>query len=238
MDQHVLKVRFLAPDAIHANAARDVADQPQPRSRFHGLLLARVAREHHLRPVALGELQDVMRLAGRQHPRLVHHDQGALSDFDLALGRELQELVHAVGPGVAVVTERHRCAPGYGRRHDLVAVLPVQIGDWTQRGGLARARGPLDNRHARAARGGEVDCLRLLLAQRISLLQKGTNLLFHGLRRQAVAGVCRHVPGHVLHCLFEPEIVACGIDLGMGHAGPGFGRRLARLQPLDLRVAP
>ena len=53
--------------------------------------------EHHLRPVALGELQDVMRLSGRQHPRFVHHDQGALADFDLALRRELQQLVHAVG---------------------------------------------------------------------------------------------------------------------------------------------
>ena len=237
MDQHVLKVRFLAPDSVHANAARDVADQPQPRSRLHGLLLARVAREHHLRPVALGELQDVMRLAGRQHPRLVHHDQGALSDFDLTLRRELQQLVHAVGPGVAVIAQRHRRAPGHGRRHDLVAVLPVEIGDRPQRSGLARARGPLDNRHTRAARGGEADCLRLFPAQRIALGQQGMNLFFHGLRRQAVAGVRRHGPGHVLHCLFEPEIVARRIDLGMGHAGPGFGRRLARLQPLDLRVA-
>ena len=72
---------------------------------------------------------------------------------------------------------------------------------------------------------------------RISLLHQGTNLLFRGLRRQAAAGVCRHGPGHVLHCLFEPEIVACRIDLGMGHSGPGFGCGLARLQALGLRVA-
>ena len=34
-DQHVLKVRFLAPDAIHANAARDVADQPLRPGNVH-----------------------------------------------------------------------------------------------------------------------------------------------------------------------------------------------------------
>ena len=54
-DQHVLEVRLLAPDAVHADAARDVADQPQARPRFDRLLLAGVAREHHLGAVALGQ---------------------------------------------------------------------------------------------------------------------------------------------------------------------------------------
>ena len=52
-----------------------------------------------------------------------------------------------------------------------------------------------------------------------------------------MAGVGGHVPGHVSHCLLQPEIVARRIDLGMGHAGLGLGRRLARLQPFDLGVA-
>ena len=54
MDQHVLEVRLLAPDAVDAHAAGDVADQPESRPCFHRLLLPCVTREHHLRPVALG----------------------------------------------------------------------------------------------------------------------------------------------------------------------------------------
>ena len=65
MGQDILQVRFLAPYAVHPHAANGVTDQPQPRSRFHRLLLLCVAREDDLRSVAFGELENVMRLAGR-----------------------------------------------------------------------------------------------------------------------------------------------------------------------------
>ena len=89
-----------------------------------------------------------MGLAGRQHSRLVDHDQGVLADGDLTLGRQLQQLVDAVGPGIAVVAQRHRRAPGHRRGHDIVAMLAMQVGDRPKRGGLARARRALDHRHA------------------------------------------------------------------------------------------
>ena len=65
MDQNILQVRLLAPYAVHPDTANGVTDQPQPRSRFHRLLLLGVAREDDLRSMALGELQNVMRLTGR-----------------------------------------------------------------------------------------------------------------------------------------------------------------------------
>ena len=65
VNQNVLQIRLLAPDTVHPHAARNIADQSQSRSGFHGLLLARVPREHHLRPVALRELKDMVGLAGR-----------------------------------------------------------------------------------------------------------------------------------------------------------------------------
>ena len=76
INQNIFQIRLLAPDFVHPGAARHITDKTQSRSRLHRLLLARVAREHDLRPVAVPELQDVMRLTGRQHPRLVDHDQG------------------------------------------------------------------------------------------------------------------------------------------------------------------
>ena len=237
VDQNVLHIRLLAPDTVHPHAARNIADQSQSRSCFHRLLLARVARKHHLRPVALRELKDMVSLAGRQHPRLVDNDQGGLADGDLTLGRQFQELVHAVGPRIAVVAQRHRRAPGHRRRHDIVAVLAIQVGDRPQRGGLARARRALDHRHPPSPRRGETDRRYLLLAQGIAPVQQGLYLDIDRRRGQAVAGVGGHVPGHVPHRLFQPEVVARRIDLCMGHAGPGLGRRLARLQPFDLGVA-
>ena len=65
MGQDILQIRFLAPYAVHPHAANGVPDQPEPRSRFHRLLLLRVAREDDLRPMALGELENMMRLTGR-----------------------------------------------------------------------------------------------------------------------------------------------------------------------------
>ena len=171
VDQHVLQVGPLAPDAVDAHAAGDVADQPQTGSCLHRLLLTGVACEHHLGAVALGELEDVMGLPRRQHPRLVHHDQGFGADLHLLLRRELQQLVDAVGARVTVVAQRHGRPPGHGGRHDLVAVLLVKVGDGPERGGLARARGALDHRHAAGPQGGVPYRQRLLLAQGIALLQ-------------------------------------------------------------------
>ena len=58
-----------------------------PGPRFHRLVLPGVAGEHHLRAVAFGELEDVMGLAGGQHPGFVDHDQGFAADLDLAPSR-------------------------------------------------------------------------------------------------------------------------------------------------------
>ena len=178
-----------------------------------------------------------MRLAGRQHSRLVHHDQGAPADLDLALRGKLEELVDAVRTRIAVVAERHRRPPRHRRRHDLVAVLPVEVRDGPQCGGLARARRALDHRHPPAPRGGVSDRQRLLLAQRIALLQKVMDLVVDRLGRQPVAAIGVHGLGHVADRLFQSEIVAGGIDFRVDHAGAGFGRRLLRFKPLDLGVA-
>ena len=78
---------------------------------------------------------------------------------------------------------------------------------------------------------------RLLLAQRITVSQEGLHLLLHRLFRKAVAGVGRHGCRHVPDRLLKAEIVAGGIDLGMGHPRERLRRRLLRLQPLDLGVA-
>ena len=218
VDEDVLQVRLLAPDTIHADAAGDVPDQPETRPCLHRLLLAGVAREHHLGPVALGELEDVVGLAGRQHPRLVHHDQGLGANLHLLLGGQLEKLVDAVGTCVAVIPQRHRRPPSDGCGNDLVAVLLVKVCDGPERGGLARPRRALDHSHPAAPGGGMADGQRLLLAQRITVSQEGLHLLLHRLFRQAVAGIGRHGCRHVLDRLLQAQVVAGGIDLGVGHA--------------------
>ena len=114
MGQDILQVRFLPPDTVHPHAANRIADQPQPRSRFHRLLLLCVAREDNLRSVAFGELENVMRLAGRQHPRFVDDNGGILVNLDAAPSGKAQQLVDTERPRVDVVAERHRRAPGHG----------------------------------------------------------------------------------------------------------------------------
>ena len=132
MDQHVLEVGLLAPDAVDAHAAGDVTDESQTGPCLHRLLLAGVAGEHHLGAMALGELENVMRLPRRQHPRLVHHDEGPGADLHLLLGGKLQQLVDAIGACIAVVAERDGGAPCDGGWHDLVAMLLVKVGDGTE----------------------------------------------------------------------------------------------------------
>ena len=67
-----------------------------------------------------------MRLTGRQHPRFVDHDQGVLADLHLPPRRQLQELIDADRPGLAIVAQCHRRAPRYRRGHDLVAMLTIK----------------------------------------------------------------------------------------------------------------
>ena len=114
MGQDILQVRLLAPYAVHPHAANGVADQPQPRSRFNRLLLLRVAREYDLRSMAFGELENMMRLAGRQHPRLIDDNGGVLVNLDPAPRGKAQQLVDAERPRIDVVAKRHRRAPGHG----------------------------------------------------------------------------------------------------------------------------
>ena len=76
MDQDILQVGLLAPDAVDPHAADGVADQSQPRSRLDRLLLPGVAGKDDLGAMAFGELQNVMGLAGRQHPGLVDDNGG------------------------------------------------------------------------------------------------------------------------------------------------------------------
>ena len=139
MGQDILQVRLLAPDTVHPHAANGIADQPQPRSRLNGLLLLRVAREDDLRSMAFGELENMMRLAGRQHPRLVDDNGGILVNPDAAPRGKAQQLVDAERPRIDIVAKRHRRAPGHGRGDDALSVFTVEIGDGPQRRGLARA---------------------------------------------------------------------------------------------------
>ena len=157
MHQDVLEIRPLPADAVHPDTADRIADQPQARPRLHRLLLAGVAREHHLGSVTIREPQDVMRLAGRQHPRLVHHDDAVPVDLDPAPGRELQQLVDAEGAGIEVVAQCHRRPPRHRGGDDGLPVLAVEVGDGPQGGGLARTRRALDDGHTalRASHGAD-----------------------------------------------------------------------------------
>ena len=141
-----LQVRLLAPYAVHPDTANGITDQPQPRSRLNGLLLLGVAREDDLRAMALGELENVMRLAGRQHPRLVDDDGGVLVNLDPApCGRGGTQLVDAERTRLNIVAERHRRAPGHGGGDNALSMLTVEIGDRAQRCGLARSRRSFDD---------------------------------------------------------------------------------------------
>ena len=135
---------------FYPDTANGVTDQPQPRSRFHRLLLLCVAREDDLRSVALGELQNMMRLAGRQHPRFVDDNDSVSIDIGAAPRGEAQQLVDAERPCIDVVAERHRRAPGHGGGDNALSVFAVEIGDGPQRRGLARARRSFDDRHTSA----------------------------------------------------------------------------------------
>ena len=145
MGQDILQVRLLAPYAVHPDTANGIADQPQPRSRLNGLLLLGVACKNNLRSMALGELENVKRLAGRQHPRFVDDDGGILVNLDPAPCGEAQQLVDAERPRLDIVAERHRRAPGHGSGDNALSVFTVEIGDRPQGRGLARARRSLDD---------------------------------------------------------------------------------------------
>ena len=78
-----------------------------------------------------------MRLAGRQHPRLVDDDGGVSIDLDTAPRGEAQQLVDAERPRIDVVAQRHGCPPGHGRGDDVLPVFTVEIGNGSQRRSLA-----------------------------------------------------------------------------------------------------
>ena len=86
-----------------------------------------------------------MRLAGRQHPRLVDDDGGVSIDLDTASRGKAQQLVDAERPRIDVVAQRHSRAPGHGRGDDALPVFTVEIGNGPQRRGLARARCSFDD---------------------------------------------------------------------------------------------
>ena len=145
MGQDILQVRLLAPYAVHPDTANGVTDQPQPRSRLNGLLLLGVAREDDLRSMAFGEPENVMRLAGRQHPRFVDDNGGVPTDLDAAPRGEAQQLVDTEWPRVYIIAQRHGRAPGHGRGDNALPVFTVEIGDRPQCRGLARSRRPFDD---------------------------------------------------------------------------------------------
>ena len=87
-----------------------------------------------------------MRLAGRQHPRLVD-DNGGISivNLDTAPRGKAQQLVDTERPRIDIVAKRHGRAPGHGGGDNALSVFAVEIGDGPQRRGLARARCSLDD---------------------------------------------------------------------------------------------
>ena len=86
-----------------------------------------------------------MRLAGRQHPRLVDDDGGVSIDLDTAPRGKAQQLVDAERPRIDIVAQRHGGAPSHGGGDDALSVFTVEIGDGPQRRGLARARRSFDD---------------------------------------------------------------------------------------------
>ena len=86
-----------------------------------------------------------MRLAGRQHPRLVDDDGGVLVNLDAAPRGEAQQLVDTERARIDVIAQRHCCPPGYGGGDNALSVFTVEIGNWPERRGLARARCSFDD---------------------------------------------------------------------------------------------
>ena len=145
MNQYILNVRLLPTDAVHPHAANGVADQPEPRPSLHRLLLLCVAREDDLRPMALGEMENMMCLTSRQHPRFVDDNGGVSIDLEPAPRGKAQQLVDAERTRIDIVAERHRRAPGHGGGDDALSVFTIEIGNGPQCRGLARTRRSLDD---------------------------------------------------------------------------------------------
>ena len=171
MGQDILQVRFLAPYAVHPDTANRITDQSQPRSRFHRLLLLGVAREDDLRPMALGEPENVMRLAGRQHPRLIDDNDGVSIDLDASPCGKTLQFIDAEWPRIDIVAQRHGRAPSHGGGNNALSVFAIEIGNGPQCRGLARARRSFDNGYAAPGRRDRPYCRDLFFAQRIARLQ-------------------------------------------------------------------
>ena len=164
-----------------------------------------------------------MRLPRGQHPRLVHDDGGATVDLDAVLRRQLQQLVHAEGARIEVVAERHRRAPRHGGGDHRAPVLAAEIGDGSQRRGLARASRTLHDRHPSARASHRADRRGLFLAQRIASFHERCDLLLDRLGRQAVARLRRHAGRHLAQRLLHLQRAARGVEPGMGHVRAALG---------------
>ena len=86
-----------------------------------------------------------MRLAGRQHPRLVNDNGGILVNLDASPRGKAQQLVDTERPRIDVVAQRHCFPPGYGGGDNALSVFTVEIGDWPERRGFARTRRPFND---------------------------------------------------------------------------------------------
>ena len=224
MNQDILRVRFLAPYAVHPHAANGVADQPQPRSRFHRLLLLCVAREDDLRSMAFGELENVMRLAGRQHPRFVDDNGGVSIDLDPTPRGKAQQLVDTERSRIDIVAKRHRRAPGHGRGDNALSVFAVEIGNGPSVVVLPEPAAP----SMMATRPPDdvtfPDRYDLFLAQRITRLQQPRHLCPDSLGGQGMARIGGHAFRHIPDFLLHLQVVTGRIQPRVRHIGPALGR--------------
>ena len=236
-----LEVRLLAPDAVDPDAAGDVANEPQhpapPPPAAAAGCRRRTPPWRHGAPRAAG--CDAPGGSTASPPRPPRSGSWRRS-LDLSLWRRAsvacrRSRARASQSSPRATAVRQATAVGT----ILVAVLPVEVGNGPQASwslpepaapSMTATRPPLTVAWRIAQ--------RLLPAQRIAVGQERLDLLPHRLLRQAVAAVVGHRCRHVLHRLLEPEVVPCGIDLGVDHPCPGLGGRLPGLQPLDLRVPP
>ena len=157
-----------------------------------------------------------------------------LVNLEGAARGQAQQLVDAERPGLDIVAERHRRAPGHGGGDDAAPVVAVEIGDRPQRRGLARTGRALDDGDPAIGAGGRADRRDLLLAQRIAGLEQPRQFTLDGLRAEGMAGPGGHGRGHVPDLLLQGEGVTGRIEPGVRHVGPALGRARRPGQAHDL----
>ena len=223
MHQDVLQIGPLPADLVDAHARRRLAHQAQARAGADGLVLPGVACGDDLAPVLARELEDVMRLARRQHAGLVDDDHRVLVEGESAARHEPQKLVDGIGRAGAVVAKADGRAPCDGRRDHRVAALPVEVGDRPQRRGLAGSRRPFDDGERAAGRPGAVtDRGNLFAAERIALGNEPVDLRLDHRCVEARAAVGRRFGSHAPDRFFHADLLLRGEDPGVGKAGVGL----------------